>query len=235
MTENMSELLFYKEPVALNRDKHHQVKFTPVKDYSFTSKVNSVPLTAIEFFEASRDLPVLFSKDQEENYFPVALLGLTNKGHALIDEEGKWASNYVPAFIRRYPFVLNNEGTVFFDEASGLLSDDEGNELFSDDGKNTETLDNIVTFLNHFDQEHKRTVDFCAALKQQELFKPFNLQVMPKDSDKPLRLEGLFAIDDKKFENLNNDVVTEWFKKAYVAWVYAHLHSLGAIQKIAQK
>jgi hypothetical protein len=231
----MSELLFYKEPVALNRDQHQQVKFTPVKDYSFTSEINSVPLTAIEFFEASRDLPVLFSKDQEDNYFPVALLGLTNKGHALTDSDGKWNANYVPAFIRRYPFVLNNEGTVFFDQASGLISDEEGSGLFAEDGKNSETLDNIVTFLNHFDSEHKRTVEFCAALKEQALYKPFNLQVMPKDSDKPLRLEGLFVVDDKKFDSLDTEIVSEWFKKAYIAWVYAHLHSLGAIQKIAQK
>lgn len=231
----MSELLFYKEPVALNREQHSQIKFTPVKDYGFTKSVNSVPLTAIEFFEASRDLPVLFSKDQQGSFFPVALLGMTNEGHNLTDEEGKWQANYVPAFIRRYPFVLNGEGTVFFDKASDLLSDEDGNELFSEDGKNTETLENIVTFLNHFDNEHKRTVDFCAELKEKELFKPFNLQVMPKDAEKPLRLEGLYAIDDKKFNELDDSIVAEWFKKAYVAWVYAHLHSLGAIQKVAQK
>lgn len=231
----MSELLFYKEPVALNRDQHKTEKFSPVADYSFTKGINSVPLTAIEFFEASRDLPVLFSKDQEDNYFPIALMGLTNEGHQLMDEEGKWKANYIPAFIRRYPFVLNDEGTVFFDKASGCVSDSADKPLFNEEGENTETLENIVTFLNHFNHEHKRTVDFCAALKEKELFKPFSLQVMPKDADKPLRLEGLYVIDDKKFDALEESTVGEWFKKAYVAWVYAHLHSLGAIQKLAQK
>lgn len=230
----MSELLFYKEPVALNREQHKGLKFSPINDFGFTAEVNSVPLTAIEFFEASRDLPVLFSKDAEGNFFPIALLGLTNQGHALMNDEGQWTSSYVPAFIRRYPFALNNEGTVFFDQASGLVSEDSEKPLFDEEGENTETLTNIVSFLNHFDSEHKRTVAFCEALKEQDLFKPFNLQVMPKDADKPLRLEGLFVIDDKKFDALEGDVVQDWFKKAYIAWVYAHLHSLGAIQKIAQ-
>jgi len=231
----MSELLFYKEPVALNREQHKGMKFSPLKDYGFTSDVNSVPLTAIEFFEASRDLPVLFSQDKEGNFFPIALLSLASNGHQLLKDDGVWDANYVPAFIRRYPFVLNNEGTVFFDQAAGLVSEESDNELFTDEGENSETLNNIVTFLNHFDNEHKRTVEFCAALKEQDLFKPFNLQIMPKGADKPLRMEGLFAIDDKKFDELDGELVQEWFKKAYIAWVYAHLHSLGAIQKLAQK
>ncbi len=231
----MNELLFYKTPVALNRDQHKSFKYQPVSSYEFTRHVNSVPATAIEFFEASRDLPILFSKDAEGNYFPLLLLSLTNDGHKQMDEDGKWTSNYIPAFIRRYPFALNGDGTVCFDESSECLSEEGEKALFDDEGENTETLKNIVTFLNQFDGEHKRTVEFCEALKEQDLFKSFNLQVMNKEGEAPLRLEGLFAIDDKKFDALEDSVVTEWFHKAYIAWVYAHLHSLSAIQKLAKK
>ncbi len=231
----MNELLFYKKPVALNRDQHKSFKYQPVSSYEFTRHVNSVPATAIEFFEASRELPVLFSKDEEGNFFPLLLLSLTNDGHSQMDDDGKWTSGYIPAFIRRYPFALNGDGTVCFDKDSECVSEDGEKELFDDKGENTETLKNIVTFLNQFDVEHKRTVEFCAALKEQDLFKPFNLQVMAKEGEAPLRLEGLFAIDDKKFDALEDDVVNQWFRKAYIAWVYAHLHSLSAIQKLAKK
>jgi hypothetical protein len=97
----MSSLLFYSEPAALNRDQHKDLRFTASSDFGFSSSVNSVPMTGIEFFEASRDMPVLFSKDEQGNYFPLALLSLMNDGHNFLKEEGKWDDCYVPAFIRR--------------------------------------------------------------------------------------------------------------------------------------
>lgn len=100
----MAALLFYKAPTALNRDLHKELKYQSSGDYSFTDSVNSVPLTGIEFFEASRDMPVLFSKD-EEGRFPLALLSLMEAGHKQLDTDGRWEDSYVPAFVRRYPLL----------------------------------------------------------------------------------------------------------------------------------
>jgi hypothetical protein len=52
----MPELLFYHQPTVLNKEVHKAIRFSPVKDFRFTNKVNSVPLLVIEFFESSRDL-----------------------------------------------------------------------------------------------------------------------------------------------------------------------------------
>ena len=42
----MSELLFYQQPPVLNKEVHKAIRFSPVKDFRFTNKVNSVPLLA---------------------------------------------------------------------------------------------------------------------------------------------------------------------------------------------
>jgi len=232
----MTELLFYKKPVALNREQHKDFKFLPAKNFSFTNGINSVPLTGIEFFEASRELPVLFSKDSSDNYFPLALLSLMNNGHKLISDEGEWQSSYVPAFIRRYPFALTEEGTVCFDSEYVQIGADQedGKALFTEAGENSESLTNVVSFLQQFDQSTKATAEFSKQLAELDLFKPFTIQVMTAEK-KPLRMEGLYVIDEAKVAKLQDDVVLKWFKSGQLAWIYAHLHSLGALRHLSKK
>lgn len=230
----MSELLFYRQPVALNREKHRDLKFSPNTKFRFSSEVNSVPVTGIEFFEASRDLPILFSRSEAGHYFPLALLSLRNNSHSLVDDEGNWSGNYVPAFIRRYPFAMTDNQTVCFDEQSEQFSGDKGEPLFNDEGENTETLNNIIQFLNQFDGAFKRTREFCDQVQKVELFKPFNIQVLAGDN-KPVRLEGLYIIDETKLLEVGQEQVMQWFKGGQLAWVYAHLHSLGALKQLSKR
>jgi hypothetical protein len=231
----MTELLFYKKPEALNREAHKNFKFKAVSDFSFTTGINSVPLMGVEFFEASRDLPVLFSKDDNDVYFPLGLLSLMNNGHKLISDDGQWQGSYVPAFIRRYPFALTQDQTVCFDSEYAQIGEDieDGQALFSEEG-NSEALDNIVKFLQQFDQSSKATAEFTKQLAELDLFKPFTIQVMTAEK-KPLRMEGLYVIDEAKVAKLDDEVVLKWFKSGQLAWIYAHLHSLGALRQLSKK
>lgn len=230
----MAELLFYNEPAFLNREVHKTLRFKASADYSFTEDVNSVPLTGIEFFEASRDMPVLFSRDNQGDFFPLALLSLMDKGHKHLGKAGSWSESYIPAFIRRYPFALTDEGTVCFDQQANQLANEEGEALFSESGENTDTLNNIIQFLNDYDQQYKHTINYCKELKELDLLSPFNFQVLI-EKDKPLRLEGLFAIDEKKLSSIPEDKVKVWFDSGWLAWTYAHLHSLGALNRLVKR
>ena len=229
----MAELLFYQKPTFLNREIHKTLKFSTSSDYSFTSKVNSVPVTGIEFFEVSRDMPVLFSRDGKGNFFPLALLSLMKEGHQHVDQAGGWHNSYIPAFVRCYPFALTDKGTVCFDEKSGQLNEEQGEPLFDEKGESSDALKNVIHFLNNYDQQYKNTIVYCEALKELELLKPFNLQVLI-DKDNPLRLEGLFVIDEKKLAELPDEKIKDWFRTGWLAWSYAHLHSLGVLNRMVR-
>lgn len=230
----MSELLFYQNPTALSREAHQHLRYQPLASLSFSSKINSVPLTGMEFFEASRDLPVLFNKGADGHFFPLALLSLKNDRHDKVDEQGVWQGTYVPAFIRRYPFALTEDGTVCFDESSEAFGNEKGEALFLEEGKNSETLDRIVRFLQQYDAGTRQTREFCDALEADDLFKPFTLQVMTNDKA-PMRIDGLYVLDEEKIAKLADAKVAEWFRKGWLAWVYAHLHSLGALAALSRK
>ncbi len=230
----MPALLFYKNPAPLNRDRHKKMKFKSSDNYNFTDDVNSVPLTGIEFFEASRDIPVLFSKDEEGRYSPLALLSLMEKGHRQINEHGNWDESYVPAFVRRYPFAMTDDGTVCFDEASGRFNQKSGERLFDEKGENTETLNTIIQFLNSYNLQYKNTQKYCDACAELELFTPFNVHVQI-EKNKPLRLEGLHVLDEKKLAEIPDEKLQQWFRLGWLAWSYAHLHSLGALNRLLKR
>ncbi len=237
----MTTLLFYNEPVGLNREAHRALCYSDLKDYSFTEQVNSVPLTGIEFFEASRDYPVLFSKDEDGNFFPLTLLSLLPKGHKQLSGEGEWTDSYIPAFVRRYPFALTDDGTVCLDKQAPHFNeltegDNEasGERLFSEEGENTKALDNIINFLNSYDQQHKNTRQYCDEAKELELFRPFNIQVILVENQ-PVRLDGLYVIDEQRLDDLSAEQVNEWFRSGWLAWTYAHLHSLGALNRLVKR
>jgi hypothetical protein len=223
-------LLFYREPVALNREAHKDLRFTAKPDFSFSTGVNSVPLAGIEFFEAGRDVPVFFSRDKDGNFFPLALLALESDGHRWVADDGRWQGQYVPAFIRRYPFALTGDGTVCFDQQAPSFTPD-GQPLFKEDGANAPVLDSIIQYLNLFEAEYGRTREFCAALKEQDLFKAFALQIMAQG--KPAqRFDGLYILDEQKVATLADATVTEWFRKGWLGWLFAHLHSLANLERL---
>ncbi len=230
----MATLLFYKSPVLLNREEHKSLQYQASSDFSFSQNVNSVPVTGVEFFEASRDFPVLFSKDNNGDYFPLALLSLTEDSHPLCAESGDWGERYVPAFIRRYPFALTDDKNVCLDESAPHFNDENGLPLFTEEGETSETLNSVISFLDQFDQQHAQTVNFCSSAKDNDLFEPFNMQVMIT-KDQPLRLDGLFVLNEEQLNKLPKTEVNKWFKNGWLAWSYAHLHSLGSLKRMVSR
>lgn len=227
----MATLLFYQELVALDRQEHRNLRLKKTDNLSFADGVNSVPLAGVEFFEASRELPVLFTKDANDEYVPLALLSLQFKGHNLGNH---WNEIYIPAFIRRYPFARTTDGNIVIDKQAPHLQEEEGDLLFKEDGTNSEFLDTVIGFLNYMDAQFKMTAEYCQACARLDLFTPFKVQVNV-DKDKPVRLDSLFMIDEKKLKDLPDDQVKDWFRKGWLAWSYAHLHSLGAVKRLAKR
>jgi len=227
----MAELMFYQNPTVLSREQHKDLKYRPLTDFSFSNCTNSVPVLGAEFMEASRDLPIFFSEKGQDIGFPMALLSLQRNTHNLLEDTGAWKQVYAPAFIRRYPFVLTNEKNVCFDADSPAF-DGTGLPLFDEEGKNTKLLEGIVRFLQHFDMEMDNTQTFCRALEEHNLLQQFQGQVVTTDG-RPVRLDNLRIVNEQAFVALDDSIIIDWFRKGWVAWIYAHLHSIGALQRVA--
>ena len=238
----MAEVLFYERPVPLNRNAHKDLRLKGIPSLKFAAAAHSVPLTGAEFPMAARDLPILFAGQSIEDAGPMALLGLRQNENLLVDANGHWAPGlYVPAFVRRYPFILaekpaGTEGddfTVFLDEAYEGFGSDEGERLFKEDGSDSEMLANAVGFLGEFQQHVARTQWFMGLLRKHDLLEPRNIR-LEKDG-KSINLNGLFVVNEEKLRQLDEKTAHEFLREGVTGWIYAHLLSLPNIDRLAQR
>jgi SapC protein len=236
----VAEVFFYERPVPLNRSAHKDLRLKPVPSLKFAANVHSVPLTGVEFPAAARDVPILFAGTDMKEAGPMALLGLRQNENLFVDADGQWAPNtYVPAFIRRYPFILaekpeGQEGddfTVFLDEAYAGFTTEEGERLFKDDGTDSEMLRNAVNFLGEFQQHVARTHWFMDQLRKHDLLEPRNIR-LEKDG-KSINLNGLFVVSEEKLRKLDEKVAHEFLQEGVLGWIYAHLLSLANIDRVS--
>ena len=244
----MAEVLFYERPVPLNRTAHKDLRLKGQSSLKFAMNVHSVPLTGAEFGLAARDLLVVFAGNDVNDAGPIALLGLRQDENLFVDTDGQWAPNtYVPAFVRRYPFVLaekpaDQEGeelTVFLDEQYEGFGTVEGERLFKEDGTDTELLTNAVRFLGEFQQNIQRTRWFMEQLRKHDLLEPRNIRLQRDATDgaeaRSINLNGLFVVNEDKLRTLDEKTVLEFAREGVFGWIYAHLLSLANIDRLTQR
>lgn len=238
----MAEVLFYERPVPLNREEHKDLRLKPLNDAAFAAKTHSVPVTVADFAPAARDFPILFGGNSLEEAGPLAMLGLEQSQNLFVDEQGQWeAGTYIPAFVRRYPFVLaeNNEDkedqnfAVFLDEAYAGFNQEDGERLFNEDGSDTDLLKNAVKFLSEFQELVKRTQVLTARLRELNLLESRNIEV--KDPMGTKTINGLFVVNEEKLRQLDATVAGELVADGSMGWIYSHLLSLANIDRLSER
>ena len=238
----MAEVLFYERPVPLNREGHKDLRIKPINNVAFAGKTHSVPLTIGEFGPAARDFPILFGGNSLEEAGPLAMLGLNQSENAFVDDNGQWEQGaYVPAFIRRYPFVLaekpegaeGDDFTVFLDEDYAGFGTEEGDRLFNEDGSDTDTLKNAVRFLGEFQEQVKHTNAFTKRLRELGLLEPRTAQI--KDGENTMVINGLFVVNEEKLRQLDEKVAKELLANGSMGFIYAHLLSLSNIDRLKMR
>lgn len=225
----MTTMLLYKDIQALNREQHKDLKLKQAECCDFAAQTHLVPLAGLEFFQAARHYPIVFIGNAAQAT-PIALLGLKEGHNAYLDGEQQWRANtYIPAFVRRYPFVLAQEAdkfTVCFDAAFAGWNQDEGRELFVEDGANSDFLNEMIQFLQNFSAEMERTRAFVDKLNELALLDTRTIK-LTHASGETFVLSDFLAVDEEKFLALGDEAILELHKAGFLGWIYAHLMSLG--------
>jgi len=236
----MASLIFYDKAVALDRKQHQQLKLRHVANhYAFAAKTNSVLLAHTEFAEAARDYPIVFVKQGDGPFAAAALLGLRGDVNLMVGARGDWeAGTYVPAFVRRYPFVLATGEdaqtlTVCVDEGCAGLNRTRGEKLFQADGSETPYLQGIVEFLRLFHTEMQQTGALLAKLDALGLLSPKVISV--EHDGQASHLDGLWMVDEQKLLTLEDAATLELVRSGAMGLIYAHFLSLKNVVRLAQR
>ncbi|SHH07414.1 SapC family protein [Pollutimonas bauzanensis] len=231
-------MIFYDTPMALNRERHRRLKLDKqAGDYSYARQTNSVLLAATEMIEAAKDYPLVFVGKPGGDFTVAGLVGLRDRENLFLDDSGQWATGrYLPAFVRRYPFVLAEEDgnpnlTVCIDEKFSGFGEEKGELLFDPEGNETELLKSQVAFLQLFHAEMQRTRAFAARLAELDLLVARTIRV--EHDGRQEVLDSLFVIDEQKLRDLDDAQALGLYRDGYMPWIYAHLQSLGNIERLA--
>ncbi len=227
-------VLFYSQPEPLNSETHAKIGLRRLdKPFSFAGKTHVVPLTVTEFPVAALSYPVIFAGDK---FQPLAVMGINQEENLFIQPDGAFVVGaYIPAYIRRYPFVLANDSqnsqlVVCIDRAASMLGELPDLAFFDAKGQPTEYTQGCIQFCNDFEAEARRTESFCNLLRELDLFEVRKATFTPSNADgsagEAQQIAEYFAVSEEKLKALPEAKIKELFDNGALAQIYAHLNSL---------
>ena len=235
----MSKQLMIYDNIQPLSEKHAKWSVN-VQNFDYIKHLNSVPVLATEIQLASSEYPIIFSATSNDGeYIPLAVMGLKDGENLLLDENNMLLARYVPAFIRRYPFVLG--GTKDTDMMALCLDEDskafdkEGatcTRLFDDNGEQSTHLKEIIDFLKDYHYRAELTRQFTSRLHQLNLLEPMTANITFKSNDSSLNLSGFFVVKREKLKEISDADALDLFKKDGLELIYAHLQSLSNFNRL---
>lgn len=232
--------MFYKDLVPLNSKEHANWKIKGLDNASFMQSQHAIPLTVEEFPNAARNYPIVFSIG--DNSVPLILMGLNEGVNTFMDEEGRFNQPaYVPAYVRRYPFMLaklrtdSEELSLCFDPTTDAIGDfKEGDPLFDGD-QPSENTKSILEFCEQFEQAGHRTGQFVEELKKMDLLMEGEVSIQQTGVEKPFIYRGFQMVNEEKLRDLRGDELRKINQNGMLPLIYAHLFSLQIMREVFAK
>ena len=226
-------VLFYGKPEPLSVEAHGTLGVDPVdKPYGFVAKTNLVPLTVTEFAPAALSYPVIFIGDAR---MPVAVMALRGGENLFASETGEFrAEAYIPAYVRRYPFVFANDDAqkrliLCVDRDAPFIREGGATPMFVD-GKPSPYVEQAMEFCNNFELERQRTDAFVKLLTELDLLDTREAMFTPRNPDgtaaAPQKIAEYYAVSEDKLKALPAEKLAELRDNGALGQIYAHLVSL---------
>lgn len=219
--------MFYASPRPLDRTKDANLKVSRPTHFRFAAKTNAIPLLVDEFPMAAAHYPIVFADGPTP--IPAAVVGLQNDTNLFIDSQGRWLNNaYLPAYIRRYPFILMDDAerkqfVLCIDEASDMLGQNGEYPLFEGEQPSSFTQ-SAMEFCAALRQQGDVTDNFVKTMKKLDLLMPNDAKIDMRDGSQ-MQLSGFLVINPQKFDALPDAKILEWRKNGWLGLIYAQLLS----------
>ena len=224
------QLLMYEKVVPLNKSSHKELYVKAGNDYAFAKSLNSVPLTAVEFPMAASEYAIVFAGSDTE-IMPAVIMGVNQQENLYVNDADGWKAKYIPAFVRRYPFVFSSNDKddklmLCIDESfSGFNTEGRGERLFDSEGEKTQYLSSILSFLEDYQVHFRHTQQFCKKLVELDLLQPMTAKVNIADEG-PRTITGFKGIDRNKLRALSPEILASLAQNDWLELIYVHLHSI---------
>lgn len=226
---------FFRSPTLLRFPDHRLIGLREGIDFGFARAAAAIPLVGPEFVHAQRSYPIVFST--EEGASPLAVTALAAGRNLFLRDDGGWTDgDYVPGYVRRYPFIGMTPGEgknllLGLDLSASQVSTDRVRDgaraLFAEDGSATETARAAMAFCEAYAADHERTRAFGQALEAAKLLAPREARVTLPGGEEKL-IQGFRLIDEAAFRALSGPTLETFHANGWTDLVTLHLASQHA-------
>ena len=242
----MNQLLFYQNIVGLDRVKHAQLNLVTPNNFEFAKSTNIIPILVSELDEVISEFPVVFIPSGKGEFILAAIADL-RKDNNLFVKNGVWQGRYIPAFVRRYPFItigkpedagqfmigIDEAASCFKTDVKKLAANQEAHLLF-DGEKPGKMLNSLIPFLQQFHVDNLNTIAFCKKVAALGLITASNIKTKGKDGSE-YQLQGVGLIDESKLKTLDQETIYDLFKTGVLPQIYRQQFSLRNCGVLAEK
>lgn len=232
--------ILYNDLVPLSSELHSGWKARSMDNLEIIRNVHALPVTTDEFIVCQRSHPIVFTSGDDP--LPIALYGLNEGVNLYLDDQGlPTPDSYLPAYVRRYPFMLvrlrpdSEDLSLCFDPKADLLGDyEEGQPLF-ENGEPTDQIKATLEFCEQFEMGAQRTSQFVAELKEMGLLMEGEVTIQQPGVDQPFLYRGFQIVDEQKLRDLRGDQLRKIMQSGMLPLIHAHLFSLALMPILFQR
>ena len=233
------QLLIYESAIPVSAARHGSYSLAPVPNFSFSTGVNAVPLMAVEFLRAADEYAIIFTQ-AGDGFMPAVVLGVRSDQNLYLSADSQWQADYIPAFIRRYPFVFSSSTdgktlTLCVDEKHpGVNSEGRGDRLFDDEGKPTAFVERVLKFLQGYQAHFERTRQLGRQLRELGLLEPMQAQVTTPKGEK-VSLSGFLSVSREKLRKLDGTALAALAQTDALELLYLQLQSMRNFNEVKDR
>ncbi len=235
-------VLFYKQPEPLALETHGKLGVKRIdQPFGFLRDAHAVPVTVSEFGLAAGSYPIIFVGEERT---PVCVMGVRQGQNLYVQEDGNADPDaYIPAFVRRYPFVFANDDAqerllLCVDRQAPMVTDTPDIPFFEGD-KPSKFTEDAIEFCKEFERQRRATMDFVKLLKDADLFEQKTVSFTPRDAQgkegESQKIADYWAVSEDKLNAMPAEKYVELRDNGALGAVYAHLVSLLKWQQVINR
>jgi len=225
----------------LNKERHRHLRVKTGYGAALGDAVMYVMTYPMEFRDIQSCYPVLFTKDSKTGgFFAAAILGFEADQNLFLQDNG-WDAPYVPAMVKRQPFLIatGREGdsaapVVSLDLDHPRVSHEEGEALFDTEGRPTAFLNQKIALLDKLHRGLQHGRGFIDSLLQHELLEQITLDIAFNDGSQK-SMQGFYCIAEERLYQLEGDVLESLNRAGYLQPVFMAVASLSRMRDIIER
>ena len=221
----------------LNNIDHKDLRVITTRGAEYGDNVMQAITFASEFRNLQAHYPIVFRKNAQGQFEPVALLGFKEGQNLFLTRQG-WDATYIPLTIERQPFLIgfssDRQPMVHIDLDHPRVSREQGEPLFREFGGNTEFLERMSSVLLAIHQGLAGNEPFIGALLEHDLLESFVFDIQLNDGSQN-RLAGFYTIKEERLLDLDGAALERLNRAGHLQAIYMAIASLSNFRALIER